>query len=261
MEYNIILGGTGGLGKEVCKKLAKSGENLYIIARNQDKINLLIEEIKTVNCKINIKSHRLNLSNENEIINFFDLFNKEDKICGLYLCSGVDIQKPFVNYSYEKIIMQTRVNYESCILFTKFAIENKAKSLKILPISSMCGILPMPYYAIYSSLKSALTSFYTSLRYELKKSGIKITILMPGSVPTRSDIINDIKLQGLTGKLSSKPPKYVVDKAFKSLSKNKKICIPGFYNKVVYLVSNVTPKFIKMRVISKKFSKKIKDAF
>ena len=132
---------------------------------------------------------------------------------------------------------------------------------EIITISSMSGVTPMPYFAEYSATKSALIYFYKGLKKELKGSGVKITVLCPGSVPTRQDIIKDIKSQGLTGKLSKKSPKFVVEKGLKALSKNKTICVPGFYNKVVSFISRITPYSVKASVIAKKFKDKEKDAF
>ena len=43
---------------------------------------------------------------------------------------------------------------------------------------------------------------------------------MPGGVPTREDIIEQIKEQGLWGKLSSKSPEFVAEKSLKKVCKN-----------------------------------------
>ena len=149
------------------------------------------------------------------------------------------------------------MNFESALYLTNFALNNIAENLKIFVVSSMCGLLPMPYFAEYSATKSALINFFTALRYETDKKKVKITILMPGSIPTRPDIIEDIKKQGLTGKLSAKSPSYVVEKGLKALYKNKLKCIPGFYNKCVAFLNKITPLKIKTIIIKRKFSKKI----
>ena len=89
----------------------------------------------------------------------------------------------------------------------------------------------------------------------------KITTLIPGGIPTRPDIINDIKVQGVTGKLSSKPASFVVRKALKALDKNKRKVIPGAFNKFVYCLEKVTPLSIRLKFISRKWGNKEKDAF
>ena len=84
---------------------------------------------------------------------------------------------------------------------------------------------------------------------------------MPGGIPTREDIVKDIEIQGLTGKLSSKPAEFVVRKALKGLEKNKKRVIPGAFNKFVYCVEKLAPNQIKCGYVARKWKKKEKDAF
>ncbi len=262
MEYSLVLGASGVIGQSFATSLAKKGENLFLSGRNIDKLNLLKDKILEMNGKIDVKVCASDLANGESVQNLIYSFNKLNaKISGLYYVSGIDTQKAFIEYDYNKIINQTRVNFESAISLTNFALKNKGESLKILIVSSMCGILPMPYFALYSATKSALINFFTALRYENDCKNVKITILAPGSVPTRPDVISDIKKQGLVGKLSSKTPEFVVKKGLKALDKNKRICIPGFYNKSVAFLSGITPNFIKFRIIKSKFSKKSKDAF
>ena len=95
----------------------------------------------------------------------------------------------------------------------------------------------------------------------MKKQNVKITTVLPGGVPTRPDIIADIKGQGLWGKLSSKQPSYVAKKSLKKVRKNKRIFIPGFFNKFLYRLMKFVPLGIKMRFIAHRWKKLKKDAF
>ena len=52
-----------------------------------------------------------------------------------------------------------------------------------------------------------------------------------------------------------------MEKGLLALSKNKTICVPGFYNKIVSFISKITPYSVKASVIAKKFKDKEKDAF
>lgn len=262
MEFAVITGATGGLGKEFTKKLIERGNNVFLIGRSEEKLFLLKQELSFKYNSAVIEYKKCDLTSEIERENFYSEFKKCGyKVSGLYFVAGADIRKAFIKYSDDATVFQARVNFEACLSFTNFALKNKNEKLKILAVSSLTGITPMPYFAEYSSLKGALISFYTALRYELKNSGTKITVLAPGSIPTRSDIKEDILNQGLQGRLSSKSPAYVVEQSLKALDKNKRICIPGFYNKFIYFISKITPNGIKSVIIANKFKNLEKDAF
>ena len=261
MEYTLITGACGGLGKVFVENLYAQNKNLILIGRDNKSLDLLKSRIFKEG-KGDIKCYQVDISNRVEVLNFFTLVEKEKvEIDGLYYVAGVDVQKPFITYTYEKIILQARVLYEGALLFTKFALKNKAKNLKILIISSACGFCPMPYFSEYASLKGALISFFKGLRHEVDKKSVKISVVCPSSIPTRQDIKEDIIKQGFTAKLLKKSPEFVVKKSLKGLEKNKILIIPGFFNKIVYFFNKITPSCIRNKIIIKKFKNKQKDAF
>ena len=262
MEYSIVFGASGGIGKEFCRQLASRGENLVISGRSDNKLELLKNELLSINEKLSIITIPLDLTNsEDRIACYQKLKDLKVTVKGLYYVSGIDTRKSFLKYSEDKIVKQARVNFEGALSTTDFALKNRAESLDIMVVSSACGLTPMPYFSEYSASKAALIYFYKGLKRELRGQKVKITVLCPGSVPTRKDIVDDIEKQGITGKLSKKSPEYIVKASLKALYKNKTICIPGFYNKVVAFLSKITPYPIQSKIIAKKFKDKEKDAF
>ena len=99
------------------------------------------------------------------------------------------------------------------------------------------------------------------MHYELKKEGVNVTTVLPGGMPTRPDLVEEIKKQGLGGKLSSKPPEFVVRKSLKAVKKNKLICVPGAFNKFLDFMMKITPKRITLKFIAKRWAHYRKDAF
>lgn len=262
MKYVIITGATGVLGKCYSKAQASLGENLILIGRSQEKLSALKDELTTVNSSIDIKLFSCDLSKTDDVLMLTKTLSKEDfEIKRLINVAGVDTQMAFEKYTYDKAIFQMNVNFQSVICITKYALTNNSIDLEILTVSSLCGATPMPYFALYSATKCALINFFDSIRFEYKNTKVKITTLMPGSIPTRPDIIADIKKQGLTGRLSKKSPEYVVKSSLKALSKNKRHIVPGAYNKFVYFLSKITPYKLQSKIIARKFSQKQKDAF
>ena len=119
----------------------------------------------------------------------------------------------------------------------------------------------MPYFAIYSATKAALTSFSVALREEMKGQNVAVTAVLPGAMPTREDIKEQIKGQGIWGKLAAKSPAWVAAYALKAVKKNKRRVIPGFWNKVMRVSTALLPESWKIRFIAKRWSKISKDAF
>ncbi len=262
MDYTFITGATGGLGKAFCYECAKNGENLFLTGRSKEKLEALRTDILKLHSNVSIQFFPCTLNDEvdrgklfSHIVSLNLSFNK------LINVAGVDVQKSFKEYSQEKLIFQTRVNFEAGVTVTRFVLDHASANLKIISVSSVSGIYPMPYFAVYSALKCATTYFYSALREEVKKDGICVTTVLPGAMPTREDIKEQIKGQGLWGKLAACSPEYVAKRSLRAVEKNKRTYIPGFWNKAMNICTKIIPLPLKMKFIAKRWSKISKDAF
>lgn len=262
MSYTFITGATGVLGKAFALQCAKNGENLFITGRNQEKLTVLKNEISSTFPDILIEYFSCALDNEKERNKMFlYIISLGIKFSRLINVAGADIQKAFTLYTQDKLQFQIRSNFEAAVSVTRFVLENAEEDISIISISSVSGIYPMPYFAIYSATKGATTSFFTALHEELKGSGIKVTTILPGAMPTREDVKEQIKGQGLWGRLAAKSPEFVVKKSLIASNKNKRTYIPGFWNKFMNIGTKLLPLSLKLKFIAKRWSKISKDAF
>lgn len=262
MAYTFISGATGGIGRAFAIASAKKGYDLFITGRTQGKISALKAELIKINPNINVEGMPCDISSErarNKLFAAIDL--KEIKFDRLINVAGIDTQKGFLEYSDEKVLSQIRVNAEATVLITSAVLKRRDKTLEIITISSMSGQTPMPYFALYSATKAMLTNFFTALHYELKKQDVKVTTVMPGAVPTRADVVESIKKQGIWGKISQKSPEFVAEKSLKAVKKNKLKYIPGFFNKFLNALMKVVPKRLVLRFIARRWKNQSKDAF
>ncbi len=260
--YALITGATGGLGKAFAHALAKRSAKLVLTGRNEEKLIALKNELLARYVVQEVLYYVADLaSEEGRCALTAQIKAKGCAIRLLVNAAGVDVQKPFADYTQEKLIFQTRVNFEATVSLCRFAYDNRAERLGIINISSVSGIYPMPYFALYSATKSALTFFSVALHEEWKKDNVAVTAILPGAMPTRPDIKAQIKGQGLWGRLAAKSPESVAEYSLKAVSKNKRKVIVGFWNKLMRLGTALLPQGVKLRFIAKRWSKISKDAF
>ena len=260
--YTMITGATGGLGGAFVRLAVKNSENLILTGRHEEKLRLLKEKILAENTGADVRIFAVDLSDEGSREETIRQIAAEHlKIGRLINVAGADIQKAFAEYTQEKLCFQCRVNFEAAVALCRFALERRTEELEILNISSVSGIYPMPYFAIYSATKAALTTFSLALREEMKGKGVRVTAVLPGAMPTRSDIREQIKGQGIWGRLAAKSPDFVAEKSLKAVSGNRGKIIPGFWNKAMAAGTKFIPQSWKLRFIARRWSKICKDAF
>ena len=260
--YTMITGATGGLGGAFVRLAVKNGENLILTGRHEEKLRLLKEKILAENTGADVRIFAVDLSDEGSREETIRQIAAEHlKIGRLINVAGADIQKAFAEYTQEKLCFQCRVNFEAAVALCHFALERRTEELEILNISSVSGLYPMPYFAIYSATKAALTAFSLALREEMKGKGVRVTAVLPGAMPTRADIREQIKGQGIWGRLAAKSPDFVAEKSLKAVSRNRGKIIPGFWNKAMAAGTKFIPQSWKLRFIARRWSKICKDAF
>ncbi len=262
--FTLVTGATGGLGGAFVNVLASRRENLILTGRSDERLLALRDKLKTEYPELTIEYIACNL---------IDTDSRNKLLVGVKeLClqfglglqrlvnvAGVDIQKPLVEYTEEKLAFQCRVNFESAVSLCRGAIDLGVK--EIINVSSVSGIYPMPYFAIYSATKGALTAFSLALREEMKGAGVSVTAILPGAIPTRDDVKEQIKGQGLWGKLAAKEPRFVAEKALRAVEKNRGKVVIGFANKLMNVGTRLIPLRLKLKFIAKRWSKIRKDAF
>lgn len=260
--YTMITGATGGLGGGVCRLAVKNGENLILTGRHEEKLRLLKEKILAENTGADVRIFAVDLSDEGSREETIRQIAAEHlKIGRLINVAGADIQKAFTEYTQEKLCFQCRVNLEAAVALCRFALERRTEELEILNISSVSGLYPMPYFAIYSATKAALTAFSLALREEMKGKGVRVTVVLPGAMPTRADIREQTKGRGFGEGLAAKSPDFVAEKSLKAVSRNRGKIIPGFWNKAMAAGTKFIPQSWKLRFIARRWSKISKDAF
>ncbi len=261
-KYALITGATGGLGQAFSELLAAEGYNLLLTGRSEEKLAKLQKALTERFPNAVTKGYVAELTDEHSRAMLMHRIQEDgSRLSMLVNAAGADIQKGLTEYTQEKISFQCRVNFEAAVALCHFAIANRAERLEIINISSVSGIYPMPYFAIYSATKGALTFFSQALREEMKGKNVAVTAVLPGAMPTREDIKEQIKGQGLWGKLAVKEPSEVAKISLKAVKKNKRKVIVGFWNQAMRIGTCLLPPSWRLRFIANRWSKITKDAF
>ena len=118
----------------------------------------------------------------------------------------------------------------------------------------MEATLPLPYKAVYTGTKNFIFAFSLALNEEVRRFGVKITILCPGPVLTNEGGLERIKSQGAKAKLILMMPDQVAKIAVKNMLRGMLISNPGKMNWWITKLAKVIPSRLKMTLLEKMFS-------
>ena len=152
----------------------------------------------------------------------------------------------FLSDSLETHMDMIRVHVEAAVELTYSALPQMISRGEgtIINVSSVAAWLVFPGSATYAPTKSYLNAFTEALHIELTGTGVKVQALCPGF--TRTDFHSRIgwdesrmKDRGVMRWMSAGD---VVDYSLACLAKNKVVCVPGFWNRVIVGLMNRLPR-------------------
>ena len=181
----IVTGGSRGIGRSIAIALAERGAVVCLTARNAEKLDSLVKEIKVKGGKAFYIT--ADITSETQIDSLFQEFTaKSEKIDILINSAGSGIFKDFEELDskdYEKIF---DLNVKGMFLICRkaLALMIPAKSGHIINISSVQGIKAYKKHSLYTASKHAVMGLTKALAVETQEYDIRVSVILPGGVDT-----------------------------------------------------------------------------
>ena len=170
----IITGASSGFGKAVAERLAKGGHKVYGICRRAMDNNAITYMQGDVRDSERIK----------QIVK--EIYEKEQRIDVLINNAGMGIGGALEMAKIEEIQTQMGVNFMGCVNMCQQVLPymRKQRHGRIINLSSIGGVMGLPYQGFYSASKFAIEGFSEALSAEVKGFGITVSMVEPGDFAT-----------------------------------------------------------------------------
>lgn len=182
----VITGASGGLGEQIAYLCAQSGANLFLLARNQEKLEQIAAIIRG-KYHVECTAMKLDVSQHGQIPSAFQrIYEQAGQIDVLVNNSGYGVFSEAEDVELADVEGMFAVNVVGLIACTKEVIPSmrKRKSGHIINIASQAGKLATPKSSVYSATKHAVLGFTNSLRMEMSIFGVYVTAVNPGPIRT-----------------------------------------------------------------------------
>ena len=171
----LITGITSGFGRAMATRLSSEGHKVYGTHRSCSDPVPGITYIKcdaTDDAQVEAAVKQV-LSAEGRI----DVFINN---------AGMGIGGPLEFISLEDAARQMDVNWMGMVRFLHYVVPamRSQGSGKILCISSIGGLMGLPFQGVYSASKYAIEGYCEALRLELRGTGVTVTVIEPGDFST-----------------------------------------------------------------------------
>ncbi|HVG27313.1 MAG TPA: SDR family NAD(P)-dependent oxidoreductase [Acidobacteriaceae bacterium] len=248
-KFAAVTGASSGIGYSLAKVFAENGFDL-VIGSAGERLETAAQELKQLG--VEVTAVQADLATYEGCEEFWRAVESTGrKLDAIAVNAGVGVGGLFYETELEKEIKLVRLNVESTVHITKYAVKKMLGQGegRILITSSIAGEMVAPREAVYAASKAFDLSFGKSLRAELENidAGVTLTVLQPG--PTDTDFFHragmDNTEAGTEGKKESEPYD-VAKQGFEALMKGEKhVYSASWKTKLEGVTSNITPDAVQ----------------
>jgi short-subunit dehydrogenase len=249
----VITGASAGIGVALARVFARHGHELALVARREDRLNALADEIAATGAP-------------RPIVIVADLAERgvAARIGEALRAQGAEPQYMVNNAGFglvghahgldrEEALAMIDLNARTLTELSLAFIDSLARhGGGLLNVGSVAGFMPGPGMAVYYATKAYVLSFTEALHGELKSRGVRVTVLCPGPVPTefaeRSGIDSN---RAARGPLTTSA-EHVAEQGYRGLMRGRRLVVPGLGNKFVTFVVPLVPRRLLLRLVGQR---------
>lgn len=242
-SYALITGATSGIGLELARLFAQKGHNMVIVARSEDDLEKVSEEL-TAKYNVAVIPIAKDLFEPEAPRELYDEIKEKGLTVNILINdAGQGEYGFFAETDIHRELDIIQLNVVSLVYLTKLFLKDMlAKNDgKILNVSSIAGRMPAPLLAVYAATKAFVYSFSQSVINELQGTNVTMTALLPGS--TETDFFYKAGMEN-TKEWVENPladPADVAKDGYDALMSGDVKVISGLRNKFLVAMSNVVP--------------------
>jgi short-subunit dehydrogenase len=249
-ETVLITGSSSGIGLELARLFAADKSNLILVARSQDRLEALAEELR--------ESHGVGI-----VVLPHDLADPAapQAICDATKGSVVDVVVnnagfgavgAVVDLPLQRQLDMLQVNITALTHLTRLFLPGMIERKRggVLNVGSTAGFQPGPGMAVYYATKANVLSFTEALAEEVAGTGVKVTCLAPGPTATGFGVDSGME-RSLLFRLGAMDAATVARRGYRGFRRGKVIVVPGLKNKLGAFAVRFAPRSFVRKLVKR----------
>jgi short-subunit dehydrogenase len=250
----LITGASLGIGLEFAKIFARQGYDLVLVARSEDKLKALADEI--LRMKPSVTTHLmvkdLSIAGSGKEI-FDELRSKNIQIDVLVNNAGFGDYGLFHESKLDRQLQMIDLNVRSLTELTHLfgSLMVARKDGKILNVASTAAFQPGPLLSVYYATKHFVLAFSEGIANEWKEHGVTVTVLCPGPTESGFQEAANMGASKLFKTMKLPSSQEVAQYGFDAMMSGKVVAVHGTMNKVVSSSVRFMPRGLITKVVRK----------
>ena len=182
----VITGAGSGIGQAAAVRLARAGATVAVCDLNRDSAGTTVEQIADAGG--NATAHVVDVSSEAQMRQLVDeVLNQHGQVDAVVNNAGIVLKPtPTVELNLEDFRRMVDINFWGVVYGSLFFLPHllARPNASLVNVASNAALLAYGRMAPYSSSKFAVRGFTEALRMELRRTGVRVTLVCPGATRT-----------------------------------------------------------------------------
>lgn len=219
----LVTGASSGIGREIARVLAARGTALTLVARRKDRLDQLAAELGD---RVDIAVLAADLGSDDGVT-VVERHLADRPVELLVNNAGVGTGGMFHELPLGPELSEIRLNVLALVRLTHAVLPGMVAAGHggIVNVSSIAGNQPLQGYATYGATKAFVTSFTESIAFEVRRSGVHVTVVKPGYTDTEMN--PDAPKAGVQRRLLWLDAEHVARASVEAVERGRLHCVPG----------------------------------
>jgi short-subunit dehydrogenase len=227
----LVTGASAGLGRELARLLAADRASLVLVARRRDRLEELAGELRAAGAPL-VMVLAEDLADRDAPARIEAAVREAGlEVDVLVNNAGFGSNGAFVELDPARELEMIQVNVTALVELTqRFLPAMVARRRgRVLNLGSTAGFQPGPFMATYYATKAFVNSFTEALGFELRGSGVTVTVSCPGPTATEFGEVSGNARSALF-KLGAADAPTVAREAYAAMKAGRPRVVHGFTN-------------------------------
>ena len=241
--YALVTGASYGIGEEFAWQLGERGWSLVLVARSQDRLAQLREEVMNRYPQVDVICAVLDLSRPGAPLELFEktqnanleinllVNNAGFGAFGEFSANGLERQRQMIDLNVGALV-------ELSHLYLQPMKQRGAGG--IINVASIAGYVPLPYNAVYGASKAFVVSFSYALYEEARQHGVQVLAVNPGKTETNFFQVANMDISKDRSQIQTSAQ--VVKEALRAMDRRRRSVITGALNRMLIGVAHFIPR-------------------
>ncbi len=241
----LITGASMGIGEFAARELGKLGANLLLVARSEDRLKQLTEELGREGIACDYVT--ADLTDEASRQNLIKAVLEQGRLDGIVHNAGIGLYGDFESTEEKDVRQLFELNFFSILVLTRGLLPLLKRSTRptLLTVSSVVSWRAIARLSAYSASKAAVNGFVEAIRVELAPLGIRVVNVYPGR--TRTEFTANAKSTGwrpFSTERSGMKPETVGRKLARAYLKGKRDEFISLGNRALIWMNFLFPRIV-----------------